>query len=197
MLFHAAAATPPLHLPCSAFNTEQLCCRPLCGHSCRRNCAGALTTAAALPAAAVERDTVSSDSDVSLSGSNGSTAQEPASSAEPSSDSAESQEEAATKAEEPAQPPAADASAAASATSAAGSNGAAAPAEAAAEGSGVGAASTKPQRRQKDRAVVARGQQRPQRREPQDRQPTGPVEPIPKVRATSFVCLAVQCSRGP
>lgn len=158
------------------------------GVQCTRNCAGALTTAAALPAAAAERDTVSSDADMGPSGSNGSTDQEPALGAEPPSESAEAQaQEAATEADEQAQQPAADAHAAASATAAVGSNGAAAPAEADAAVAGISTASTKPQRRQKDRAGAPRGQQRLQRREPQDRQPTGPVEPIPKVRPSNCV----------
>lgn len=179
---------PPLHLPCHGCvnDIKQLCCSQTCGHSCTCNCAGALTTAAALPAAAAERDTVSSDADMPPSGSNGSTAQEPALSVEPSSEPAKAQE-AATEADEQAQPPAPDAHAAASATAAAGSDGAAAPAEADAAVASTSTASTKPQRRQKDRAGAARGQQRLQRREPQDRQPNGPVEPIPKVRHSNWV----------
>jgi hypothetical protein len=179
---------PPLHLICHGCvnDVKQLCCSQRCGHSCTRNCAGALATAAALPAAAAERDTVSSDADAAPSGSNGSTVQEPALNAEPSSEPAEAQQ-AATERDEQAQQPAADAHAAASATAAAGSDGAAAPAEADAAGASTNTASAKPQRRQKDRVGAPRGQQRLQRREPQDRQPTGPVEPIPKVRHSNWV----------
>lgn len=155
------------------------------------HCTGTSMAAAAMPVAA-ERDTVSSG-DVSASRVAGVTADEPVPAAEASSVSVEP-EEAAEQTEQLASAAEAASATAASAdangSSAAAPDAAAAPAEAAAAAvEAAGVTSVKPQRRQQD------GQRAPARRFPrqeqQERVPTGPVEPIPKV--TLRHCTGVHC----